>query len=348
MINCGINTTGILLISFGGGFLFEDKLSTLFMKQKMMRTVIISLIPIIIASIYFFGWRSLILLAVVTIFGVLTEYIFEKTRKKKVSEAVIVSCILYTLTLPPTTPYWIAVVGIIFGVFFGKAVFGGFGRNIYNPALVARAFVYISFPEPLTIAWSKVATGFPGGFATYLSEGIDAMSQPTPMLLFRDAGELVPNINLLIGNVAGSLGETSAILIILAGIYLVYKKVASWEIMLGSLIGFVGLSTILYLGGNPSIPNPLYGVLAGGFLFGTIFMATDPISSPRTKEAKWAFGFIVGIITVIIRGYALFAGGMMFAILIANTFAPLMDEVVKAYKNYKKDKKTAKGQGVEI
>ncbi|NLY45024.1 MAG: RnfABCDGE type electron transport complex subunit D [Tissierella sp.] len=318
------------------------------MKQKMMRTVIISLVPIMIASIYFFGWRSFTLLLVVTIFGVLTEYLFEKTRKKKVSEAVIVTCILYTLTLPPTTPYWIAVVGIIFGVFFGKAVFGGFGRNIYNPALVARAFVYISFPEPLTIAWSKVALGFPGGFGTYLTKGIDAMSQPTPMLLFRDTGEMVPNINLLIGNVAGSLGETSAILILLAGIYLVYKKVASWEIMAGSFIGFISLSTILYLTNNPSIPNPLYGVLAGGFLFGTIFMATDPISSPKTKEAKWVFGFLVGIITVIIRGYALFAGGMMFAILIANTFAPLMDEGVKAYKNYKKEQKAAKSQGVEI
>ena len=347
MINCGINITGILLISLGVVFLFNEKLSKLFMKQKMMRTVIVSLIPIILASIYFYGWRSLGLLIVVTIFGVLTEYLFEKTRKKKTSEAVLVTCILYTLTLPPTTPYWIAVVGIIFGVFFGKAVFGGFGRNIYNPALVARAFVYVSFPEPLTISWSKVAAGFPGGFGTYITEGIDAVSQATPMLLFRDSGEMVPNINLLIGNVAGSLGETSAILILLAGIYLVYKKVASWEIMVGSLIGFVGLSGILYLTGNPQITNPLYGVLAGGFLFGTIFMATDPISSPRTKEAKWVFGILVGIITVIIRGYALFAGGMMFAILIANTFAPLMDEGVKAYKSYRKEQR-AKSQGVEI
>src|SRR5690606_39103962 len=116
---------------------------------------------------------------------------------------------------------------------------------------------------------------------------------------FRDTGEMITNVDLLIGNVAGSLGETSAILIILAGIYLIYKKVASWEVMAGSFIGFIGLSTILFLAGNPSIPNPLYGVLAGGFLFGTIFMATDPITSPRTKEAKWIFGILVGVITVI-------------------------------------------------
>lgn len=263
------------------------------------------------------------------------------------SEAVIVTCVLYTMTLPPTTPFWIASVGIVFGVFFGKAVFGGFGRNIFNPALVARAFVYITFPEALTISWSKVATGFPGGFGTYLTETIDAASTATPMLLFRDSGLMVPKLDLLIGNVAGSLGESSAILIILAGIYLIYKKVASWEIMAGTIIGFASLSTILYLSGNPAIPHPLYGLISGGFLFGTIFMATDPISSPKTKEAKWIFGILIGIVTVIIRGYALFAGGMMFAILIGNTFAPIMDEGVKAYKNYRKEQKS-KSKGVEV
>src|SRR5690606_32710343 len=131
------------------------------MKQKMMRSVIISLIPLVIASIYFFGWRALTLLIVVTIVGLGTEWIYEKKYNRKVSEAVFVSCILYTMTLPPSTPYWIAAVGIIFGIFFGKEVFGGFGKNIFNPALVARAFVYVCFPAPLTIQWSKLATGFP-------------------------------------------------------------------------------------------------------------------------------------------------------------------------------------------
>jgi len=314
-----------------------DKYSQHFIRQKMMRTVILSLLPIILASIYFFGWRSLSLLIVVTFFGVLTEYLFEKKRNKKVSEAVLVTCILYTMTLPPTIPYWVAVVGIIFGVFFGKEVFGGFGRNIYNPALVARAFVYVSFPEPMTISWTRVATGFPGGFGTYLTEKIELVSQATPMLLFRDTGQMVPYSDLLIGNVAGSLGETCTILIILAGIYLTYTRVASWQIMAGTLIGFLGLNSLLYILGLPSIPNPLYGLLTGGFLFGTVFMATDPVSSPKTREAKWVFGILIGIITVIIRGYALFAGGMMFAILVANTFGPLMDELVKIYKDYKKE-----------
>ena len=254
------------------------------MPQKMMITVIISLIPIVLASIYFFGWRSLVLLLWTTLFGVGTEYIFEKRYGKKMSEAIFVTCILYTLTLPATTPLWIAAVGIVFGVVFGKEVFGGFGKNIFNPALVARAFVYVSFPEPLTIHWSEVATGFPGGFGLYLTETIDTISQATPMLVFRETGEMAATSKLLLGNVAGSLGETSAILIILAAIYLIYKKVAAWQTMAGVLLGFTGLSTILYLTGNPQIPNPLFGILSGGFLFGTVFMATDPISSPKTLE----------------------------------------------------------------
>lgn len=310
-----------------------------FMPQKMMRTVIISLIPIVLASIYFFGWRSLVLLLWTTLFGVGTEYIFEKKYGKKMSEAIFVTCILYTLTLPASTPLWIAAVGIVFGVVFGKEVFGGFGRNIFNPALVARAFVYVSFPEPLTIHWSEVASGFPGGFGTYLTKSIDTISQATPMLIFRETGEMVASSKLLLGNVAGSLGETSAILIILAAIYLIYKKVAAWQTMVGVLIGFTGLSSILYLFGNPQIPSPIFGILSGGFLFGTVFMATDPISSPKTVEGKWIYGILIGIITVIIRGYALFAGGMMFAILIGNTFAPIIDEGVRYSKKRKREKK---------
>lgn len=337
------------MMKFGGGILFKEIFSKYFIKQKMMRTVIISLIPIIFASIYFFGWRTLVLLAIVTIFGVGMEWFFEKKYNRKISEAIFVSCILYTMTLPPTTPFWVAVVGILFGILFGKEVFGGFGKNVFNPALVARAFVYVCFPTPLTIEWSKAALGFPGGFSTYITEGIEAVSQATPMLLFRDTGKLTSLMDLLIGNVSGSIGETSSILIILAGIYLVYKKVASWQIMAGVLAGFTGLSSILYLLGNSQIPSPIFGILAGGLLFGAVFMATDPISAPKTKAGKWIYGVLIGIVTVIIRGYALFAGGMMFAILIANTFAPIIDEGVNYFKKSKKAaKEKAKDKEVTI
>ncbi len=326
--------------------MLAENYSKNFMNQKMMRTVIKSLIPIMLAAVYFFGWRSMVLLGVVTVFGLGTEWIFAKKYNRKVSEAVFVSCILYTLTLPPSTPFWIASIGIIFGIMFSKEVFGGFGKNVYNPALAARAFVYVCFPAPLTMGWVNSAMGFPGGFGTYITKTVDAMAQATPMLAFRETGLTTGFTELLFGNVAGSLGETSAILIILAGAYLIYKKVASWEIMAGTLLGFVGLSGILILLGNAEIPNLLFGVFSGGLLFGAVFMATDPITAPKTKEAKWVYGILIGVITVIIRGYALFAGGIMFAILIANTFAPIMDEAVRAYKKYKKEKKAAKEEVV--
>lgn len=319
-------------------------MSKYFTKQKMMRTVIISLIPIVLAATYYFGLRVLLLLFVVNLFGIATEYIYEKRNNKKVSEAVLVTGILYTLTLPPSTPYWIAVVGIIFAVLFGKMVFGGFGKNIFNPALVGRAFIYVSFPEPLTISWTKVSTSFPGGFVKYINQGIEAVSSATPMLAYRDSATMFPPLDLLFGKVSGSIGETSAILIILAGIYLLYTKVAAWQTMAGCLTGFLGLSTILYLLGIPQVLNPIYGLLSGGFLFATVFMATDPISSAKTKGGKWIYGIIIGVVTVIIRGFALFAGGAMFAILMGNTFAPIIDEAINAYKRNKKAKAEEKNE----
>lgn len=326
--------------------MLRENYSENFMKQKMMRTVIVSLIPILLASIYFFGWRSLVLLSIVTAFGLGTEWVFAKKYNRKVSEAVFVSCILYSLILPPSTPFWVAVVGIIFGIMFSKEVFGGFGKNVYNPALAARAFVYVCFPAPLTMGWVRPASGFPGGFATYITQSVDAMAQATPMSIFRETGIYGNFTDLLIGNISGSLGETSAILIILAGIYLIYKKVASWEIMTGVLIGFTGLSGALLLLGNTQVPNILFGLFSGGLLFGTVFMSTDPISAPKTKEAKWIYGILIGIVTVIIRGYSLFSGGIMFAILISNTFAPIMDEGVRHYKKRKKEKKADKEEVV--
>lgn len=301
-----------------------------------MRKVIYSLVPLILASIYFFGWRALILILWVNILGLITEWIFVRKTTGKVSEAVFVTAILYTLTLPPGTPYWIAGLGIIFGIVFGKMVFGGFGRNVFNPALVARAFVYVCFPAPLTLKWYTPAVNTLGGFTEYLTQPIDVLSHSTPMLIFRESGNMVSYTKLLLGNISGSLGETSAILIILAAIYLIYTKTASWENMLSMVIGFVTLSSILHYTGIDTVPNPLFGLLSGGFLFAAVFMITDPISSPKTKEGKWIYGIIIGMVTVIIRGFALFAGGVMFAILIGNTFAPIIDEGVKYYKKASK------------
>lgn len=319
-----------------------------FLKQKMMRTVLKALIPVLIVSIYFNGLRVLLLTAVNIAFAFLTEYLFETkiNKKKKVSEALLVTAILYTMTLPVSLPLWMSAVGIIFGVFFGKMVFGGFGKNVFNPAIVGRCFVYINFPEPLTIHWNQVPSlaDFPGGFTTWLFPQIDAVSTATPLLAYRNEGILTDFMNLLLGNVPGVIGESSKIIIILCAIYLLYTKVASWQIMAGCLVGFLGLSLGFNLMGIINVPNPLLGLLSGGFLFGTVFMATDPISAAKTVPGKWIYGILIGAVTVIIRGFALFSGGVMFAILIGNTFAPIIDYVFTSLKK----KKTQKSEVAKV
>lgn len=300
-----------------------------FTKQALMRKVLISLIPLVVAAVYFFGWRSLALIGVSAAAALAAEWSFKRKGNKPVSEAVFVSAVLYALTLPARTPFWVAALGIAFGIVFAKEVFGGFGRNVFNPALVGRAFVYVNFPAFLTIQWTQPFSGFPGGFAGWLGTPVDTLSTATPMLAFRATGSAEALQSLFFGNVSGSLGETSALLILLAAAYLIVTKTASWEIMAATVLGFLASNAAFYALGFSKVPDPLTGLLSGGLLFGAVFMATDPISSPKTRQGKWLYGLLIGLVTVIIRGFALFAGGMMFAILIANTFVPILDEAVK-------------------
>lgn len=310
-----------------------------FQKQKMMRHVLIALIPAFLMSIYLFGWRVVLLLAAVAIAGIVSEYAVMyliNKEKTKVTEAVFVSCSLFVLTLPPSTPIWMAVLGIVFGIVFGKTAFGGFGQNIFNPALVARCFLYVSFPAYMTISWTNPFSGFPGGFARFAG-GADLMTMATPMINMKDGiTEGMPTLGqMLIGTTSGSLGETSAILILLGAAYLLYTKTASWKIMAGSVIGAGVLSTVLYAA-NVVTTAPHYFLLSGGFLFATVFMATDPITATRDEGAKLIFGLLVGLIAVVIRVFSLFAEGIMFAVLIGNAFAPLIDRQVKAFRAWRK------------
>lgn len=304
-------------------------------KQPMMRRVLVSLMPILIFSVYSFGWRVLSLLALVTAAGVTTEYFFEKSRKGKPTDSILVTCFLYTLILPVTIPYWIAAAGVIFAVVFGKQVFGGFARNVFNPAILGRVFVFITFPAAMTNSWTQPFTGFPGGFVRWVPELTDGISSATPLTAAAQGNSLnsLPTrLQLLLGNTSGSMGEISAVLILLAGIYLIVKKTASWKIISSVLAGVLGMEAIFYFSGISRFPDPLYAILSGGVLFGAVFMATDPITAPSTDPGKWLFGFLVGIVAVFIREFSLFPEGMMFAILIMNSFVPLLDIAVKSVK----------------
>lgn len=314
---------------------------TLFTKQKMMRTVLLTLIPVGLMSVYLFGWRHVVMGLVVALAGAVAEYLVMRTinkEKTKISEAVFVTAALFTLTLPPQTPMWIAVVGMVFGIVFGKAAFGGFGRNIFNPALVARCFIYIAFPAQMTMEWAQPFAGLPGGFAQWLPQAAaDTASSVTPIITLNAGGAAAPLGSMLLGTVAGSLGETSALLILLAGAYLVYKKVASWQIMVSTIGSAALLSAALYFTGVTQA-SPLFVLLSGGLMFGAIFMATDPVSAPKDKKAQWLFGILIGVITVVIRSFSLFTEGMMFAILIANSVTPLIELKLKQLADAKKAK----------
>jgi Na+-transporting NADH:ubiquinone oxidoreductase subunit B len=205
---------------------------------------------------------------------------------------------------------------------------------VFNPALVGRCFIYISFPSYLTIRWTMPFAGFPGGLIRY-DGGLDAIASATPMITQQAGTGTAGYLQLLLGNIAGSMGETSAILILLAAIYLIVTKTASWKIMLSCAGSFLLLNTVLYLAGIIQ-PDPLFSVLSGGFLFAAVFMATDPVSAPTQDMARIIYGILIGLIAVVIRQYSLFTEGIMFAILVANVFAPLIDRQVKQLAARKK------------
>lgn len=318
----------------------EIKKKPLIQRQKVMFHVVYALIPLALFSIYLYGWRSLMILAVVNAAGFLSEYIFARIYAKQVSSAVFVTNFLFALSMPPAVPLWIAAVGVAFGVIFGKMVFGGFGRNVFNPAISGRAFVYISFGVPLTAGFVQPATGFPGGFAYWL-HGVDAVSRATPRAALM-SGEPFPLLNLFLGNTAGSLGETSALLILLGAVYLIWKKAANWRIMAAGLIGFLAMHSALYFGGAAGV-DPLTSLMTGSLLFGLVFMATDPVSSSQTTDGgRWIYGLTIGILISLIRVFSIWVEGVTFAILLANMFAPLLDHYMKEAKKKKKQREAAK------
>lgn len=312
------------------------KQKSFFMKQAMMRKVLFATIPILIGATYFFGLRTLTLTAVVTLTAIITEYLFKRKDGKPVSEAVIVSAVLFTLALPVATPYWVAMVGIIFGIVFAKEVFGGFGRNVFNPAIAGRTFIYVSFPEYLTARWNVASQSFPGGFTKYMTDSLDTISGSTP-LVQGATGEGLALSDLIIGNVSGSLGETSVILILVAAVYLLATKTADWKLMVAPMVGFMTLSIIFYLVGMEGVPDPIFGLTSGSMLFLSVFFVTEPISAPKTTEAKWIYGILIGFVAMIIRTFGIFIAGGMFALLIMNTFAPILDVAVNELKTPKSE-----------
>jgi Na+-transporting NADH:ubiquinone oxidoreductase subunit B len=256
----------------------------------------------------------------------------------------------------------VVTIGTIFAVMFTKEVFGGFGRNIFNPAMAGRCFVYICFPVAMTAVWSPPASEPWGALNHWTTmSGQDTITGATPMANLK-AGKLVVEAypagdvsrripfrideggqvsiakstlykTLLVGRISGTTGVTSVILILIGGLYLFYTKTADRSIILSLVISYAVLNQVLYWFGVKPVQDALIAVLSGGFLFGAFFMATDPVSAPRTAEAKIIYGILIAAFTTIIRNFSIFNGGLMFSILIGNMFAPILDYAVKSYKS---------------
>jgi len=308
----------------------------LVMMQKPMLRVCYALLPLVLASVYLFGWRSLVITGFVLFCGVVTEAFFTFPQGKPVTSAVFVTGLIFTLSLPPTVPLWMAVIGIVVGVALGKMVFGGFGQNVFNPAMVGRCFIYITFPLQMTNRWIEPFWGGLGGLTEW-SGSMDSITQATPLEVLRQ-GELIPWQNLLLGRTSGSIGEISAILILLGGLFIVVKKAASWRLVLSCILGGIISSGVLRLAGFIQIPDPLTTLVAGSFLFGAFFVVTEPVSGAKTMVGQWVYGSMIGALIVVLRGFSNFSEGVMFSVLIMNAFVPILDQTIRQIQAKKKVK----------
>jgi RnfABCDGE-type electron transport complex D subunit len=306
--------------------------------KRYMSTVIIALIPSVISSIYFYGWRVIFLIFISYIFGGLAEVIFSIIRKKDIEEGFLVTGLIFPLTLPPTVPWWVCAIGILFGVIFGKEVFGGTGRNIFNPALTGRVFITVSYPKIMTTSWYIPFNKGIGGFSSFKP---DAITSATPLMIFKSSNEIINLKDLLFGNYPGCIGETFKIGIIIGGLFLIFTKVANWRIPFFYIFSVFIFSLIGNLFSPKMFAPPLFQILTGGLLFGAFFMATDPVTMPSTNEGKIIAGFLLGLLTIIIRVFSGYVEGVMFSILLVNGFTPLIDYLIieKKYKPYRRNEK---------
>ena len=316
--------------------------------KRSMIFVVIAMLPAILFGIFNVGYQEdptrsildnfiagLIVVGPIIVIsysvGGLCEVIFAIIRKHEVNEGFLVTGMLIPLVMPPTIPLWMVAVATAFGVIIGKEIFGGTGFNIFNPALVARAFVFFAYPAQIS------------GDLVWRVSKIDGLSTATPLLTAssKQGAEALDLLNgvyswsdMFFGFIPGSIGETSTLACIIGGVFLLFTRIANWRIMLGVIIGMI-LTSLLGMQIAPYSDNPMlslppvYHFVMGGFAFGLVFMATEPVTGAHTNKGRWVYGLLIGFMVVIIRAInPAYPEGMMLAILFANAFAPLIDYFV--------------------
>ena len=302
---------------------------------KIMYGVVIAMVPAILVSIWFFGIDAVRVLVLAIAASIFFEWVIQKYLMKETSTiadgSALVTGILLAFNVPSNLPSWMVIIGALVAIGMAKMSFGGLGKNVFNPALVARVFLLISFPVQMT-SWPKPRA---------ITEGLaDVITGPTPLGIVKEGlgagktmSELTPEIPTYLqdmtGQMGGSMGEVSAIALLLGGIYMLWKKIITWHIPV-AVLGTTALFTGILWGFNPeSYADPAFHLLTGGLMLGAIFMATDMVTSPMTHSGQLLFGVGVGILTVLIRVWGAYPEGVSFAILLMNAVVPLINRGFK-------------------
>ncbi|MGF1509828.1 MAG: RnfABCDGE type electron transport complex subunit D [Myxococcota bacterium] len=306
--------------------------------EEIMRSVVLALLPASLFAIYAFGWAGLITLAAGTGSCLLAEYVLCRWSNQSSTLgdwSVAITGLLYGLTLPPGLPVWMTIAGGFIAVGLGKFLFGGLGHNPFNPALVGRAVLQAAFPVAMT-TWHQAF--HPDRFASVTSSVLaipftqpvyDGLSGATPLSAWKFDQELAATNELVFGLTSGSTGETSSVLILLGGLYLIARNMMNWRIpaaILGTVFVFSGL---LYWFDPAAYPPPWFMLFSGGLMLGAMFMATDMVGSPMTNRGTVLHGVLIGALTVVIRIWGGMPEGVMYAILLANAFVPQIDSLIQ-------------------
>jgi len=303
--------------------------------RKLMYGVVIALIPALAASIYYFGMGAVIVTLTSVLSCVAVEYLIQRfilKVKPSISDgSAVVTGLLLAFNVPSNLPVHIIVIGAIIAIGVAKMTFGGLGNNPFNPALVGRVFLLISFPVQMT-SW-PVPSGFKTGYA-------DAVTGATPLGMLSEGvktGEAVSAImekipshmQMFYGRMGGSMGEVAAAALIIGGIYLIWKKIITWHIPVSILVTVALFTGVLWLADPAKFADPLFHLLTGGLMLGAIYMATDYVTSPMTHKGMIIYGIGIGVITVLIRTWGAYPEGVSFAVLIMNAFVPLLNMYIK-------------------
>lgn len=291
--------------------------------QRIMFAVVITLLPAVVMSVYYFGLRVLALYGIAIVASLLTESLCKLARGRSpwsiADGSAVVTAVLLVMILPPSISPVAVIVGSAVAIFLGKEVFGGVGSNVFNPALVGRAFLSAAYPVQIT-TWTV-----PNRVFGFLPQGIDAQTQATPLAAARFEGIREELPNLIFGQIGGSIGETGALFILIGGIALLALKLIRWE-MVTSLLGTVIVLTGLFHLVDPAAyASPVFHLFSGGLMLGAFYMATDMVSTPYTRNGNLIFGFGAGVLVVVIRLFGGFPEGVMYAILLMNAVTPIIN-----------------------